>query len=162
MEKEVLMESLTFEIFKRIVWRSEILETTFKRGLVEIGIRKSIPEYKNVYNVRYWAIYFILRWPKPVRIRFDLAKYLTGGRLPEHIDEYVRKEVRQFNFIFTLKKAKLGGELLSEKFVYNGSRLKIIEVSRYKHEVTLIEEGQRIVANFQIAFSPEYTVPPPF
>jgi hypothetical protein len=129
-------------------------------GLIALRLDFAWTEITDL-KIRYLAYELAVRWPRTLKFRLDLAQYRMGGRLDEHIDPTHELE-RQFNFVFVLRKPIKGGELVSEKFVYNGSRLKIVETNRYRHEVTRVEKGERIVANLGVRFANQYLNPPPF
>jgi hypothetical protein len=147
------------EIFRLLRVKSEYFAPR-KVGLIALRLDFAWNEVTDL-KMRYLAYELALRWPRTMKFRLDLAQYRTGGRLDEHIDPTHEQE-HQLNFIFVLRKPLKGGELISEKFVYNGSRLKIVETNRYKHEVTLVEKGERLVVNLGVRFANQYLNPPPF
>lgn len=148
-----------FDLLRVIEVKRVFLEPLWL-SLVSIRVDRAwnkVPDLK----MHYWATELIFRWPLQVRFRLDIAKYFLGGYLEEHIDG-TREDEKQFNSIFTIRKAESGGELIAEKFVYCGSRLKIVEVNRYKHEVTRVEKGERLIANFSVRYPTEKNSTPPW
>ncbi|MBA3732824.1 2OG-Fe(II) oxygenase [Patescibacteria group bacterium] len=129
-------------------------------GVISLRIDRSWTEISQ-YGMKYLATELIVRWPRFLMIRLDLANYHVGGFLEPHIDPTF-EEVRQYNSILVLKSPEVGGELISEKFVYNSKYLKIIEPNRYQHEVTKITQGERLVLNLSLRFSFEKLPSPPF
>ncbi len=112
------------------------------------------------YRARYWRTEICLRWPWRLKFRLDLTRYGEGGYLEPHLDPVYEGE-RQYNCIFVLRAPERGGELLAERFVYCGSRLKIIEPNLYLHELTPVEKGERIVLNLGIYFAVRRIPPRP-
>jgi hypothetical protein len=91
---------------------------------------------------------FSLKWPFLFMLQLHVAKYDKGDVLAEHVDTVALG--RLWRIQFTLRQAQEGGELLCEHFVVNRPRFKIFEPGKYKHEVTEVKEGQRIVLNFGV------------
>ncbi len=130
-----------------------------REGVVTIEMH---PQWYNVgQNISYRKFVFSLRWPITFQFQIHLTRYKSGSWLSEHVDEIHEKE-RQFRLVLVLKKAKQGGELLCEHFITNRSRLKLFEPCKYKHEVTRVEEGERIVALIGIRYAFHTIRPCPF
>lgn len=89
-----------------------------------------------------------LKWPFLFTLQLHIAKYDVGDLLAEHTDTVGLG--RMWRVQFVLRNAKRGGDLLCERFVVNRPRFKIFEPGKYKHEVTEVRDGQRLVLNFGI------------
>jgi hypothetical protein len=141
---------MEINLFKVIWFERDFLESTC---LPMITVRVDTKwTHAEQYHMRYRAIELTLRWPRPIKFRLDFAQYYPGGYLDPHIDTTQEYEFR-VNSILVIRKPRRGGHLYSEKFLYNGKRLKIIQPNLYQHEVTMIEEGERWVLNFQFHVS---------
>lgn len=112
------------------------IEPRWKR-VEGIGIRLSFQDYT-----------LSLKWPLFFKFQLHVAKYDVGDRLEEHKDVVAFGHMWRIQFI--LRNATQGGELRSERFLVNKSCFKIFEPGKYKHEVTEIKEGRRLVLNFGI------------
>jgi len=114
------------------------------------------PRWEKVENcgqkLRYQNYSVRLGWPFLFRIDLHIAKYDVGGVLRAHKDPL--SHGRLWRMLYVLRQPKKGGELLSEHFIVNWPRLKIFEPSKYRHEVTEVKEGQRVVLNFGIWIAP--------
>ncbi len=111
-------------------------------------------------RVSFRACEINLRWPVSLQIQLHTNEYAKGDYLCEHIDQ-IRKEERQVRFQIILVKAKQGGELKCEKFIYESPRIKIFEPTKWKHSVTKVEEGRRLLLNFGFRFAPHPLTPSP-
>lgn len=82
-------------------------------------------------------------------IPFDLyfLKFPEGSFIKEHIDP-VKSGYKHFRLNIILKKSKIGGEFISEKHIFESSRIKFFRPDIYKHSVTKIEKGNRYVLSF--------------
>ncbi len=86
----------------------------------------------------------ILGWPITLQLHIDITTYFPGAYLQRHTDLRSPLSGIEYRLAIILKKAKRGGELLSDAFVFNTPRVKIFNTS-VEHEVTKIEEGIRRV-----------------
>ncbi len=102
-----------------------------------------------------------LRWPVMLQLQLHVALYRVGGVLAPHTDVIAVGE-RQLRIQFILRNAVRGGELLCERFIINLRNFKIFEPARYRHSVTEVLEGERLILNFGIRFSPRAIRPAPF
>jgi hypothetical protein len=125
------------------------------------GILSLIAQSGDVQKIRYRSISAGCRWPITCEFQVDYTRYLEGAELEEHRDR-IAKEERQYRVMLLLKKAKRGGELISERFIVNLPRLKIFEPCRYNHRVTKIEEGERVVLLLGFRFAFRSVRPCPF
>jgi|GEM_PF-6200055 len=136
-----------------LVSRESVISAVFRRTWRKVdypGARLEYQEY--VVNIR---------WPIMLQIQLHVSRYGVGGELQEHIDT-IRDGERQFRIQFILRNAIRGGELLCERFIVNWRRFKIFEPARYRHQVTRIEEGQRILLNLGIRYALRPIRPCPF
>ena len=123
-----------------LIRRDPVLALTIKplwERVEVIGAKLSFQDYT-----------FSLKWPFLFMFQLHVAKYGAGDQLAEHTD--VVALGRMWRVQFVLRKAKQGGELLCEHFIVNRPWFKIFEPGKYKHEVTEVKEGERIILNFGI------------
>ena len=109
-----------------------------------------------------WQNYTLeIRWPIHLQLQLHVALYPQGGILKEHKDLIVDGE-RMFRVQFIPRNARRGGELRCEHFILNRRNFKIFEPARYRHEITKVEEGARLVFNFGIRYGRRRIRPCPF
>ncbi|MGE5541111.1 MAG: 2OG-Fe(II) oxygenase [Bacillota bacterium] len=112
-------------------------------------------------SLRYQEYVINLRWPILLQLQLHVSKYGVGDYLAEHID-YIEKGERQFRVQFILKNAVSGGELVVPHFIVNRRHFKIFEPCKYRHAVTVVEEGERLLLNLGIRYSFQRIRPVPF
>jgi hypothetical protein len=112
-------------------------------------------------SLQYQQYVFVIRWPILLQLQLHINKYGVGDGLYEHVDVIQPKE-RQFRFQFILKNAARGGELLCEHFIVNRRHFKVFEPCKYRHQVTKVEEGERLLLNLGIRYSFHPIRPCPF
>ena len=83
-----------------------------------------------------------------------------GASLEKHKDTITRGE-RQFRLLIVLKEALRGGELICPTYIFNFRRLRLFEPCSHEHEVTLVEEGERLVILAGIRYG-RFVLSPPF
>lgn len=83
----------------------------------------------------------------PIPFDFYFLKFPEGSFIKEHIDP-VESGYKHYRLNIILKKSKLGGEFISEKHIFETSRIKFFRPDIYKHSVSKIEKGNRYVLSF--------------
>lgn len=78
-----------------------------------------------------------------------LLYYTEGDYIPEHIDEVNNKKHYRGNLV--LLAPKLGGIFWCDKSIIDLPRLKLFRPDLYKHGLTKIEKGYRLVLSFGVA-----------
>jgi hypothetical protein len=83
-----------------------------------------------------------VKFPLPFDIY--LLKFTEGSFIKEHVDE-VNEGYKHFRLNIILKKSKIGGIFSAEKSIFENSRIKFFRPDIYKHSVSKVESGYRIV-----------------
>lgn len=83
----------------------------------------------------------------PVPFDLYLLHFPEGTSIPEHTDK-VDTGFRHYRLNIIVKKSEAGGEFISEKNIINFSRVKFFRPDLYKHSVTRVMGGSRIVLSF--------------
>lgn len=86
----------------------------------------------------------ILTGKFPIPFDFYLLKFPEGSFIKEHVDP-VEFGYKHYRFNIILKKSKLGGEFISETHIFETDRVKFFRPDIYKHSVSQIKKGTRIV-----------------
>lgn len=137
----------------RLVCRECVVSGKFSRKWNKVDWTGTCLEYQEyVINIR---------WPIMLQIQLHVNRYGVGGELREHVD-VIQDGERQFRIQLILRNAIRGGELLCERFIVNRRWFKIFEPARWRHQVTRVEEGQRLLLNLGIRFSFRLIRPCPF
>lgn len=103
-------------------------------------------------EISYRKFVLNVRWPITFQFQIFITRYGAGGLLEEHIDS-THEDEKQFRLMVLLKRPKQGGELICEKFIINRGRIKLFEPNRYKHQVTKVVRGERLVALISIRYA---------
>jgi hypothetical protein len=137
----------------KLMWKDPVLSITIR------------PKWQRVEydggSLRYQEYVLNLRWPILLQIQLHVSKYGVGDGLREHID-YIQEGERQFRIQFIWRNAKRGGELIVPHFIVNRRHFKVFEPCKYRHEVTIVEEGERFLFNLGIRYSFQRIRPVPF
>jgi hypothetical protein len=136
-----------------IIGHYSVMSGTLSSKWNEVNEPGARLEYQN------WVIN--IRWPLMLQLQLHVNRYKVGDELQEHID-VIKEGERQFRIQFILRNAIRGGELLCEHFIVNWRWFKIFEPARFKHAVTRVEEGERLLLNFGIRYSFRLIRPCPF
>jgi hypothetical protein len=86
------------------------------------------------------------------RVKLDshIIKFPTGSNIPEHVDSVDGYEYHRLNIV--LKNAKSGGIFYSENTSFSiANRIFLFRPDKYKHAVSKITSGTRIVFSFGLA-----------
>ena len=85
-----------------------------------------------------------------MKLDSHIIKFPEGSCIPEHIDPVDGYNHYRLNII--LRKAKSGGKFYSQKQIFSfRNRVFLFRPDKYKHSVSMIEIGTRIV--FSVGFA---------
>lgn len=81
--------------------------------------------------------------------KFDLylLNFPEGSVIPEHTD-LVMEGYRHFRLNIILKRSQSGGEFKAERHIINWDRLKFFRPDLYRHSVSQVVGGNRLVLSF--------------
>lgn len=109
--------------------------------------------HEKTWSVVYTSFKVSISWPFSFSTHADLALYREGSYIQRHSDLSESLLGKEWRVVVILRNADKGGELLSDKFVLNWPRIKIIN-TRVLHEVTKVEKGTRLVLLIGVYFAP--------
>ena len=86
----------------------------------------------------------ILTGKFPIPFDMYLLKFPQGSFIKEHVDA-VQEGYKHFRLNIILKKSKSGGIFKAEKNIFETSRIKFFRPDIYKHSVSKVDSGYRLV-----------------